>query len=1132
MFKRILACLLTLSIILSMSTAVFAVDTEITCSSISFTDLSGNPVTEISLAPIIAKTTIVANPTGQKPVLLVCHYDGGMLKEIWHKTADALTGDISLQFTPASAAGEIKATLLNDLKTLNYSLASAKLAEDNTNLSLVMVNGEVFEEYSDGTNVYAMKVSEDSEIKIDAIPADGGTKVEVENISTLPGVAKIKIESASGIKRTVEFVVYSDEKQLSTPKNLAYKIGETSYDIEGFDAAATEYTVELPDNTFFVQVNPEVLGVTETDVMVLDVDPSKKTYGGVSYVSGSLASYYSMWFSKRPAVNNIIPIKNEETKAVITTSYGSSSETYTVTFKSRQPRLTEFNISDAAKADKYYPIFIGGAAAFNDNGSPAGTDRAWAVVNISDNLIGSSMFAMHLAANRKGGSNDWLETNTTGEYFNFTADTSGTLYLLTNDTFTNAEYNIQSGEFARDGQWRLISSYNGAVPSGYTNWDLVPRTFANYGDNIYYARKIEYQGMDKFAADALTSNVSSFGKEYYYNAYARTFEAGESVSVYHKGTSSPIIMGFIKWELEEENTISETSLYSEEEFYGEENAEYNQISLFRENVAEFYSETVDVVTVGGTVEPYSKVSFMLLDSSSMGCDSEDDTFNAYKSMVDQNETLTTSEVFFYENVIAGADGKWSYTIPMTDIETKNLTLVTNTGEVEYIQYASTEYKTNILPNIVEKAKVDDDGTALANEITKYAPYISDKAKQYNKLDTANKLKVAQYNKAMIAGLNPDDSAELTKLKTGLDSTVVIFGVKQGIITEFDEVMSIVSYDTEEKSNISDAGKKKLVTLLKNDEYISITDYQEKAKVQFALQHFNYNVNQSSDKLLGVLEENNSILNLDLSKLYLLEESNQPRAAKELAEKLSESVAAAQTNLDDIAGELKKKENDGSGGGGGGGGTGPSTTINENKVHNASGSQSISNEYLEAKKYIYSDMKDASWAADAVLYLNKEGIVSGYEDGTFKPLNPITRAEFTKLIVSTFFKNKEFEFSGNFKDIDSNEWYAEYVNIAYNMGVVSGDEKGYFNPNDTISREDMAVIIYNAGMKFNLFENVEEYSKFSDDSSISDYAKTAVYTLKNKSVVNGVGDGLFAPKANADRASAAKILYELIIESVE
>lgn len=124
-------------------------------------------------------------------------------------------------------------------------------------------------------------------------------------------------------------------------------------------------------------------------------------------------------------------------------------------------------------------------------------------------------------------------------------------------------------------------------------------------------------------------------------------------------------------------------------------------------------------------------------------------------------------------------------------------------------------------------------------------------------------------------------------------------------------------------------------------------------------------------------------------------------------------------------------------------------------------------------------------------------------------------------------DKEFDFENNFSDVSADDWFADVVNAAYKEGLVSGDGNGSFKPNDLISRQDMAIIIYNAAKKFNLFDTEKTGSDFSDDASISDYAKDAVYTLKSKGIIKGMEDGTFRPLENADRASAAQMIYSLI-----
>ena len=111
----------------------------------------------------------------------------------------------------------------------------------------------------------------------------------------------------------------------------------------------------------------------------------------------------------------------------------------------------------------------------------------------------------------------------------------------------------------------------------------------------------------------------------------------------------------------------------------------------------------------------------------------------------------------------------------------------------------------------------------------------------------------------------------------------------------------------------------------------------------------------------------------------------------------------------------------------------------------------------------------------------------------------------------------------FSDVSADDWYAPYAAMAYKEGIVLGDSEGKFNPGDNITREDMVTILYRA-MKVT---EANMTPNFNDADEISSYAKSAVAYFGSKGIVNGMGDGSFAPKAGATRAQAARILYNII-----
>ncbi len=210
---------------------------------------------------------------------------------------------------------------------------------------------------------------------------------------------------------------------------------------------------------------------------------------------------------------------------------------------------------------------------------------------------------------------------------------------------------------------------------------------------------------------------------------------------------------------------------------------------------------------------------------------------------------------------------------------------------------------------------------------------------------------------------------------------------------------------------------------------------------------------------------------------------------------------------------------GSGGtGGGGGGTGGGYNVKKDPV-----SDTNTNQPEQENTSVFNDMVNAEWAKEAVEELYKKGIIAGYGDGIFNPNNSITRAEFIKLLVEAI--GVDTEKSGEeFADVNKDAWYRTYVNAARAAGLVNGDYYNCFNPNELITREDMAVMIYRC---YGINGEISYPLDFADAGSVSEYAKEAVAFLNNKGIVNGVGNGKFAPKNTATRAQAAQIIYNIL-----
>jgi len=111
---------------------------------------------------------------------------------------------------------------------------------------------------------------------------------------------------------------------------------------------------------------------------------------------------------------------------------------------------------------------------------------------------------------------------------------------------------------------------------------------------------------------------------------------------------------------------------------------------------------------------------------------------------------------------------------------------------------------------------------------------------------------------------------------------------------------------------------------------------------------------------------------------------------------------------------------------------------------------------EAKSF--GDVSAEHWGYKAISTLAEKGYLSGYEDGSFKPSGNITRAEFTKIIISAF-KVEKSE-GESFEDVKADAWYAPFVASAVKAGIVLGNGTS-FNPDGYLTREDAAVMICRA-----------------------------------------------------------------------
>ena len=218
----------------------------------------------------------------------------------------------------------------------------------------------------------------------------------------------------------------------------------------------------------------------------------------------------------------------------------------------------------------------------------------------------------------------------------------------------------------------------------------------------------------------------------------------------------------------------------------------------------------------------------------------------------------------------------------------------------------------------------------------------------------------------------------------------------------------------------------------------------------------------------------------------------------------------------------------SGGGGGGisspGGTVPGIITGGGTNNNNPGEDPGEGEEQPAA---FSDVSEGHWAYAQIMSLKNSGIINGYDDGTFRPDASVTREEFVKMIVAALGLDTE-NASSHFYDVFDSDWFYPYLSAAFENGIVTGDNNGLFGVKANITRQDAVVIAYRSIMlKGAEIEQQREYQSFTDEGSISDYAKDAVRSMFCGGKINGMPDGSFAPFASCTRAEAAIIIGSVL-----
>lgn len=213
-----------------------------------------------------------------------------------------------------------------------------------------------------------------------------------------------------------------------------------------------------------------------------------------------------------------------------------------------------------------------------------------------------------------------------------------------------------------------------------------------------------------------------------------------------------------------------------------------------------------------------------------------------------------------------------------------------------------------------------------------------------------------------------------------------------------------------------------------------------------------------------------------------------------------------------------------------GNTSNNNTSNNNTSSNNSNNNNNSSSNTDESTQVtlpFTDVNENDWYYSAVKYVYDNGLMSGISNTTFAPNANTTRG----MIVTVLYRlenQPNVNIDNSFNDVKVSDYYGNAIYWAKQNNIVTGYNSTTFAPNDNITREQMATILYRyAVYKGYTVNKTTDLSSFSDEANINSYALTPIKWAVASNIISGMGDGTISPLGNASRAQIATILMRFI-----
>ena len=183
-----------------------------------------------------------------------------------------------------------------------------------------------------------------------------------------------------------------------------------------------------------------------------------------------------------------------------------------------------------------------------------------------------------------------------------------------------------------------------------------------------------------------------------------------------------------------------------------------------------------------------------------------------------------------------------------------------------------------------------------------------------------------------------------------------------------------------------------------------------------------------------------------------------------------------------------------------------------------------------QKYRFTDVPSNFWAYESITKMTKEGIMSGYRNGTFKPNDPLSREEAASLFSNMIGDTPSIMLASSFSDITSDRWSSLAIESVARANIISGYGDNTYRPEQYMSRQEFAVV----ADKFLHYQGYRTEDPtaldtiyFSDQKFIAPWAQSSVRELALLGFINYSTKGLFNPEKYITRGEAAEITYRLL-----